>query len=54
LAITAGKTSDELVREYPISSGSAHRQKEDALEDIFSKWQAAETNQGDKELLEFF
>ena len=43
LAITAGKSKDELVREYPISSGNAHRQKEDALEDIFGKWQAADS-----------
>lgn len=37
LAITAGKSKDELVAEFPISSGNAHRQKEDALEDIFGK-----------------
>ena len=44
LAITAGKSKDELVREFPISCGDAHRKKEDALEDIFGKWQSADNS----------
>lgn len=52
LAITAGKTKDELVREYPISSGDAHRKKEDALEDIFGKWEQSNSQEAERDLQE--
>jgi len=52
LAITAGKSKDELVREFPISCGDAHRKKEDALEDIFGKWQSADSSQASADLQE--
>jgi len=52
LAITAGKTKDELVREFPISCGAAHRKKEDALEDIFGKWENVEERNTEQDLQE--
>jgi len=52
LAITAGKSKDELVREYPISAGVSHRKKEDALEDIFGKWEASNSQDAAADLAE--
>lgn len=52
LAITAGKSKDELVREYPISAGVSHRKKEDALEDIYGKWEASNSQDAAADLAE--
>lgn len=52
LAITAGKSKDELVREFPISSGTSHRKKEDALEDIYGKWESANSADAAADLAE--
>lgn len=52
LAITAGKSKDELVREFPISSGTSHRKKEDALEDIYGKWESANSADAASDLAE--